>query len=414
MTTNLRIVEVVGPWLKNRGDELMLWSVAEQCRSSLLAVSTTLGLDELPPNPPLYQVKWTPTLADCVASARARDVGRLLRQLRNTAALTVLSRSKLLSRRVVSGRDLALLLDCSGYAYGDAWSTRRMDEREKYYRRVKRHGAALALLPQALGPFENPSVRHAAVRLLSLFDVVYARDSQSLAHAESLGLRGVTIGLAPDISHLLSGLAPEEPEMWASRVCIVPNERMRDRTAPEEAIAYSAFLTRMVQLVQEAGLEPCLVVHEDNDVALAYEVANQSAGNVPVVQENALVLKGIFGACYAVVSSRYHAVVSALSQATPVLTTSWQHKYEALLNDYGCMNSLIDVSKKASLEQRIRSFLDPQQITAERARLKPIAEAQKQKVRTMWHGIHRRFLVPQPQLGDSVARSRDARAAIDN
>jgi colanic acid/amylovoran biosynthesis protein len=46
-------------------------------------------------------------------------------------------------------------------------------------------------------------------------------------------------------------------------------------------------------------------------------------------------LKAIIGQCQLVISSRYHALIAAMSQGIAVGTAGWSHKYTELLEETG-------------------------------------------------------------------------------
>lgn len=389
MTQSPPIIEILGPWLQNNGDGLNLWSVADRfARSGTLAVSSTLGMEKLPEQPRLAWVKWMPDLTALGKAARSRSPARVARLLQDAAALTLAPRSMLTARHIAPGREMAALLDCSGFAYGDTWPTHRIDRRAAYYRKLKAQGTAVILLPQAFGPFERPEMRASCTAMFEQCDLIYPRDSVSHRHFQGLGFDARIPGVVPDITHLLKGRTPADPPLWKQRVCIVPNARMMDKTSPETADRYLSFLLTSIDVVRAQKREPCLLVHERNDLPLAQRIRDQAAFPITIVDEDALVSKGMLGACYAVIGSRYHALISALSQGVPAIGTSWSHKYEELFGDYGCGEYLLSPEDGTGpLETSLRRLLDPVVRDGLAARLATQAEKQQAKVEHMWSRI---------------------------
>lgn len=383
------IIEVLGPWLQNNGDGLNLWSVADRFRdSATVAVSSTLGLEKLPERPQLAWVKWMPDLASLGKAVRSGSPKKVARLCQDGMALALAPRKMLHARRVAPGREMAALLDCSGFAYGDVWPTHRIERRTAYYRKLKAQGTAVILLPQAFGPFERPDIRRCCTELFEQCELIYPRDGASRRHLVDLGVADKTPPVTPDITHLLKGTPPADPAAWKQRVCIVPNARMMDKTSQETSDRYLSFLLKSIELVRAQKLEPCLLVHERNDLPLAQRIRDSVASPLPVLNEDALNSKGILGASYAVIGSRYHALISALSQRVPAIGTSWSHKYEELFGDYGCSEYLLPPEGDPSrLEATLARLLDPVTRDALAARLSLQAEKQKAKVENMWGRI---------------------------
>jgi hypothetical protein len=381
-------VEIYGPWLANKGDDLMLRATAERLRRSYLpAVSAAMGLEDGFARTGIYQIRWKPTASEVVSAVASGSPRAMWATLRRGAGLS-LGRAAARRRGYVDGRDLIALVDCSGFAYGDQWPGKKLRAREAYFSRLRRQGAKLIMLPQALGPFVTSEVREPAQALIGTFDLVFARDSISASHVLSLGIPERKVHVCPDITHALAATPPSDTRAWASRVCIVPNRQMVNSTSQDVSARYVDFLAVVLRTVAAAGLEPAVLIHEALDHELVADVSRRSGTPARVFDEDALVSKGYLGACYANIGSRYHSLVSSLSQATPSVGTSWSHKYEALFEEYNCTDCLMSpLEESDEVERKLRAFLDPVRRQSLHQQLLPLAQQQKQKVLSMWNRI---------------------------
>lgn len=384
-----QLLALVGPWVLNKGDALMFRSVMEHFRSVRIGAPAHLWPAGVPEGV-------TPLLTGPTAEEIRGNATRPLRLMRSVAKGAVLSmpahRTIPLTGRAHL-REATGVLDCSGFGYGDDWTTPRMITRAETYAALKSKGARIAVLPQALGPFERPDMREAAEALFSLADLIFARDADSLRHLQGLDLGGgPVLRQAPDISHLLPPVPPHDPAIWRRRVAIVPNTRMLDKTGPERAAAYLDFLVDAVQAARRHGFEPVIVLHEANDGHTIAALNQRLEMPLAVLDEDAETTKGILDACHAVVASRYHALVSCLSQATPCIGTSWSHKYDRLFEEYAHDAFLLTPEgDRAERAARLSELLDHASRDRIAAALAPHAARQKSGVAAMWAEVDALF-----------------------
>ena len=393
-------LEILGPWVMNKGDELMLRAVVERLSDRfVLAASTDLKVNGQEGLPELPRVRWQPNAADLRTAVRRRSWPECLSVLKRGVALPFTPERVLRSQRMLNGRRIAALLDCSGFAYGDQWSPRRLIARTEYYQRLRQRGVQLIMLPQALGPFSDPEIRPHARHMLKQFDVIFPRETVSAEHVLDLGIDPTKVAACPDVSHLLAGRKPPRPEQWSRRVAIVPNARMLDKTDASVAQRYLDFLVICIERVRAHQLEPCILLHETNDTILLEQLLARLRDKPPVFDEDGVTSKGFLGCCYANLGSRYHSLVSSLCQATPSLGTSWAHKYEALFDEYGCIDCLISPAlDDAETAHRLDTFLQPEKNQQLRTLLLQRSIDQSEKVECMWQ-----------QVEAMIAQSQNAR-----
>lgn len=291
---------------------------------------------------------------------------------------------------LVLDRDLNAVLDASGFAYGDQFGPTACQFLAQATSRWKKRGTKIVLLPQAYGPFESKAARSAMCSVIDNADLIYARERVSYEHLIRLTGERPNIKLCPDFTNLVEGLVPDYFDLEKMGVCIVPNHQMLVKTSKKEADAYIPFLAKCAQVLAESDAAPFLLVHElKNDGRLAEEVHRVSGIEIPIVYEaDPIAIKGVLGACHATVGSRFHGLVSALSQGTPSLGTGWSHKYQMLFEDYDVADGLLPVtSSEANITSALKELLEPSQHAASVLSLKERSVFLKERSREMWQDV---------------------------
>lgn len=239
--------------------------------------------------------------------------------------------------------DVHAVLDAAGFAYGDQWGIKTVRDIADRYARNRQRGIPTVLLPQSLGPFTGQEMRIQAKRLFDAVSIVFAREQTSLNHICDLGIPRDRVHLSPDFTNLLSGTIPVDFKLPENYACIVPNIRMLDKCPQEHANSYISFLTEAIRRLEQHQIPAYMLFHaEKDDSQVARLIEAQLGRPVPVLTHSCpRVLKGIIGQSRMVIGSRFHALVGALCQGIPVISTSWSHKYRELLTEYGVPEFLV-------------------------------------------------------------------------
>lgn len=245
---------------------------------------------------------------------------------------------------LVREREVDVLLDASGFAFGDQLPLVRTEGFLARVKRAKAQGQKVILLPQAFGPFNNTAHATSFKEVIASCDLIYARDKQSLAALRALSPDAQQIKIAPDFT---IGVKPElnhEGGASTERVAIVPNDRMIEFAPSSEAAeAYTMTLAMACRSCLEQGLKPFILVHSGPDEEVGSRVEAMVGSEIEILNlQDPIEIKRVLGECRLVIASRFHAIVSALTQNVPVIATSWSHKYEELLSEYGCAHAILD------------------------------------------------------------------------
>lgn len=267
---------------------------------------------------------------------------------------------------LVTEADIDLVLDASGFAYGDQWPASAITLLCAEIKRYAKAGKKYILLPQAFGPFSREHDKKLLAKTLPLATLVCARDEQSVQHLTALMGKSKNLVCFPDFTNLVQAVTPDYYQHGEQKVVFIPNNNMlgQHNLHSDWPSYYISVLVRLVSIVRAQGYTPVFLNHEGvQDARLCQDIVRLAGGHITIISEpDPLKVKGIIGASKALVCSRFHGCVSALAQGIPCLGTSWSHKYEQLFADYGCPEALLTpLLDSEALEQTfLKALVDVQ------------------------------------------------------
>ncbi|TPE40007.1 polysaccharide pyruvyl transferase family protein [Pontibacter mangrovi] len=321
------VIELKGMGVQNKGAHLMLEAVQQQFEQHnvILAISwdsggvgyrraKELGLFYLPPN-----------------LGKKALLFKLIKHLPMNIRR---------SFKIILDEEVDVILDGSGFAYGDFWGANKPLKRFQNVLAGKTPKYAKSiLLPQALGTFNDEKVKHSFKKVLDKSDLVFVRDEQSMDYMiDAYGQQEKFI-LAPDFTNLVD--AGPEQKYPEGEICLIPNYKM----FTQDKEAYMGFLINVRTFLKNQEKKVYYLIHEgERDKQIAKDLNKRLALNDPIVEEfDPIKIKNRIKSADLIIVSRFHGLVSALSQGVPAITTSWSHKYQILMKEYGQEDALVDI-----------------------------------------------------------------------
>jgi colanic acid/amylovoran biosynthesis protein len=374
------IIEIKNVHFSNKGAELMLHAILQYMRQHVPEVEFALG-----PN------RYSPYFSRSVLGVWQKVPLRKGRLDLNGLSYYLPKKLRQWFKRnfgLVTEADTDVIFDASGFAYGDQWPEDNISALTAEIRRFAHHNKLYVLLPQAFGPFTRPKDIDLLQRFLPMAALIAAREQTSFNHVQALVGNISSLVQCPDFTNMVTGVLPDYYTSGELKVVIIPNSNMlseRNKSAKWQT-TYMQFLANAVNTVRNAGWTPVILNHEiEQDAAICQQLVHQTDGSVELITEaDPLKVKGIIGASKAVICSRFHGCVSALSQGVPCLGTSWSHKYERLFDEYGQSEALLsaDITSEQLLQklQWAINNIDNPQLAEKRAALKLQSEQLWQQV----------------------------------
>lgn len=366
----------------NKGAELMLYAILQEIerrypdstvyieenrvRQGLNYVKTTLDLRY---NPKSYLVK----------IAEFCKINKILKRFCNKRILNLPFDIK-----------FDYLIDGSGLVFSD--QQKWLPEKNIYFSKilscVKQHDTKVIFLPQAFGPIEKDYTQK-AIKIIDKFaDIVFARERVSYEYLKNSGLIDMNkVRISTDFTCLVEGVRPNRYAHLDGAVCIIPNFNMvyKGIVTAEE---YKRFILLTVSLCRMEGKNVYLLNHEGRKDELISIEIQRSIGNIEVVSGlNAIETKGVISKAYLVITSRFHGLASSLNSCVPALSTSWNHKYKCLYEDYGIPDLVVDPKDLASYRTIVKEYLQVSKNDALRKKLTQSISSIEKQIDNMWRKI---------------------------
>jgi polysaccharide pyruvyl transferase WcaK-like protein len=372
-------IELRGVEFVNKGAELMLHAIISTVRIKFPEAQFVMERNNRSPKNKLDENHiW-------------EKVRIIIRRIDFSMIAFLLPITLLTRKRLVTEKEISVVLDASGFAYGDKWGAAKAAGRAgNHIRKWKKQGKKVVFLPQAFGPFSTLALQEEMRKIIENADLLFARDQQSFDYLNSLNVNRAPIKIAPDFTSLIQVDTSPYLNEYSNTFLIIPNQKMLKTENDEHDNQYLLFLKMIIERLQAKGETTAFLIHEAHkDGQLAAAVNGTLSTPIPIVeQEDPLAVKAIIGASKGVVTSRFHGLVSSLAQAIPCLSTGWTHKYGELMKDYSFQSGMCEVSTNPDyLERKLSLIIDDNNRKLIRHALETNAVVQNQRAEKMWKEV---------------------------
>lgn len=229
--------------------------------------------------------------------------------------------------------EFSLVVDTrSGDSFSDIYGLHRLAVMSAVSELACQAGVPAVLGPQTIGPFATRRGRLMARNSLRRARLIMARDPESARQAADLG-HPVHV-LTTDVVFTLP-----VPVVERTRDLILNISGLLWQENPHvSAERYRDVVTRLHHQLVASGRRVTLLSHvvdspsSDNDVRAIAEFTRANAPDVEVVIPDGLdQVRSVLASANAVVGSRMHACLNALSVGTPAVPLAYSRKFEPLL-----------------------------------------------------------------------------------
>ena len=284
---------------------------------------------------------------------------------------------------------ISLFLDDSGFKYTDQFRASKdtIDNTKRFFKLFTKKTLCVIYLPQAFGPFNFPESKEMIHLVHNFANTIYAREPVSFNYLKKEFPDSEKIKTAPDFTALCKSSSDNSIQLKPKGyVVIIPNARMVTHTSEDISSKYLDFMNQIVKELQEKNEHVVLLNHEGKDDETLINKINKIFNNDLTVITNidGLSAKSIIKNSKLTISSRFHGVVSGLTENVPTLCTSWSHKYAELLKEHQCENNMLDINDTTSALKKVNDALfNPSNYTSKDG-CNALIEL---KIQNMWNDI---------------------------
>lgn len=334
------IIEIKGVQFVNKGAELMLHSVLEKIKDNWPDADIALE----PNNNSPYKSR------ALLGSYQKLSIRKNILDFNSISYLLPQIFRKWLINKwgIVTEADIDIVFDASGFAYGDQWGELEIKNLANALHRFKNKKKKYFILPQALGPFSRKKDIQRLGNAFHKASLICTRESVSYEHVYGIDNSLSNLKIYPDFTNLTNGIRPSYYKNGIKKVVIIPNVNMINERNLKKgwSKSYINVLIDSVKVIKGMGFEPVLLNHEGKgDGDICQSVIDSFDFSIELIEESdPLKVKGIIGESKAIICSRFHGCVSALSQNIPCLGTSWSHKYEQLFSEYSSSENILEAN----------------------------------------------------------------------
>lgn len=362
------VIELRGVEFVNKGAELMLHAIMQKVKENVPDPTFVMELTQRVPAEKLSEHN----IYVKKSGAKAKFIPGFIRK----------------KLRFILDKEINVVLDASGFAFGDQWGAKKADKRIGSISTWREEGKKVILLPQAFGPFNDHALKLVMKKMIANADLIFAREKQSYEYIRRISEKNNIIQ-APDFTNLLKGKVPENFDATDRQVAIIPNYKMIEMKGDEDNL-YTNFLLVAINKINTLGLKPYFLIHEgERDIQIAKKVNSLLEKPLEIIiNPDPAIIKGIISTAFFIVCSRFHGVVSALSQSVPCISTSWSHKYEMLHQEYDFEDGLLkNIGDQEAIEQKITKLSDPETNKTISEKLSRHSSKQKERSAEMWQTL---------------------------
>lgn len=288
----------------------------------------------------------------------------------NDGPVNLLRHTHVLARALRSDREFKgwvrsfdLILDTrAGDSFADIYGLDGLAKMTLMSELAHAWGVPVVLTPQTVGPFVSRRARLLARRTLRNAGLIMTRDRQSSEVVRDLGFK--TDVVASDVAFALDGVdaATQSRDVLlnVSGLLWSPNPHVDNER-------YRAAVVELFGTLKDAGREVSLlghVVHEherpgDNDSFAMSELSRVLGGAPEIIRPNGLLdVRRTIASATAVVGSRMHACLNAISLGVPAVPLGYSDKFSPLMADLGLADITVDLRRSARVSTDVMTVLE--------------------------------------------------------